>query len=281
MSHAIATVVRLDQQLRAEFEVITPERAEQYLGKNTGNRSYKVRKIAAYARDMEAGSFVVTGEAIKFDWNGRLIDGQNRLAAIINAGREVTTLVVRGLDPDVQMYLDSGAKRTHADALKIHGASGNLNSLAAVVRIVASYKEGTLPTAHSRAREFTHAETLAFYDENADLLTVADTLADRWARRLYTPNSALAAAIFLTMEVDPVEAHRFFQTTVDMENFTGKDDPRAVLLRRLQSLRSESWVSAQFLYFILRAWNAWRSDKPLVAMKDMVRGTGSRIPEPK
>ena len=107
MSHAIANVVRLDQQLRAEFETITPEKAEQYLGKNTGNRSYKTAKIAAYARDIASGSFVVTGEAIKFDWTGRLIDGQNRLAAIISAGAPITTLVVRGLDPGSQMYLDS------------------------------------------------------------------------------------------------------------------------------------------------------------------------------
>lgn len=281
MSNATAKVVRLDQQLRCEFETITPEMAEQYLGKNTGNRSYKVKKVAAYARDMAAGEFLVTGESIKFDWTGRLIDGQNRLAAIVNAERPVTTLVVRGLDPVVQMYLDTGAKRTHSDALKMHGAKGNLNSMAAVIRLLVSYQEGGLPTAHSRARDLTHAETLAFYDENAELLDVADSLADRWARRLFTPNSALAASIFLTMRVDPVESHRFFQTTVDMENFSGKDDPRSVLLRRLQSLRNESWTSAQFIYFIIRAWNSWREGRPVQMMKDRNANGASRIPEPK
>lgn len=281
MSHAIANVVRLDQQLRAEFETITPEKAEQYLGKNTGNRSYKTAKIAAYARDIASGSFVLTGEAIKFDWTGRLIDGQNRLAAIISAGAPITTLVVRGLDPGSQMYLDSGAKRTHGDALKIHGAKGNLNSLAALIRLLVSYGEGVLATAHSSPRDMTHAETVTFYDQHTDELLVADSLADRFARKMYTPNSALAAAIYLTMQIDPVESHRFFQTTSDMEGFTGKSDPRAVLLRRLESLRKEDWTSAQFLYFILRAWNSWRAGRDITLMKDRVQGSSSRMPEPK
>lgn len=282
MPNATATILRLDQQLTAGFETITPEMAERYLGKNVGNRSFKSRKVAAYTRDIMAGAFQVTGEAIKFDWNGRLIDGQNRLAAIINADKPITTLVVRGLDPASQQVLDTGAKRSHGDALKIHGAStGSLQSLGAAIRLLISHREGLLPTAHSVARDVTHAETLAFYDANNEMLDMSILLAARWSKKLYTPPGALAASIFLTSEVDPVDANRFFQTTADMEGFTGKDDPRAVLLKRLESLRSEAPVSAQFIYFTLRAWNEWRRGRVITSMKDRVRGGSSRIPEPK
>lgn len=282
MPHATATVLCLDQQLTAVFETITPEIAERYLGKNVGNRSFKSRKVAAYARDIMAGEFLVTGEAIKFDWNGRLIDGQNRLAAIISAERPVVTLVVRGLDPKSQQVLDTGAKRSHGDALKIHGAStGSLYSLGAAIRLIISYREGVLATAHSHAREVTHAETLAFYDDHQDLLDVSMALASKWAKKLYSTPGALAASVFLTMGVDAVDSHRFFQTTADMEGFAGRDDPRAVLLKRLESLRTESPLPAQFIYFTLRAWNEWRAGRTVTSMKDRVRGGSSRIPEPK
>lgn len=113
---------------------------------------------------------------------------------------------------------------------------------------------------------------------------VIPTLTEPEARRLTernTPPAALATAIFLTMEIDPVESHRFFQTSADMEGFTGASDPRAVLRKRLESLRNETWVSAQFIYFILRSWNEWRSGREITSMKDRVRGGASRIPEPK
>jgi hypothetical protein len=41
--------------MRAELVTITPEMAEQWLGKNTKNRPLKKTKIEQYARDIAAG----------------------------------------------------------------------------------------------------------------------------------------------------------------------------------------------------------------------------------
>ena len=48
---------------------------------------------------MQNGEWKLNGKSICFDWNGRLLNGQHRLSAVVRSGVPLTTLVVRGLDP--------------------------------------------------------------------------------------------------------------------------------------------------------------------------------------
>lgn len=263
----------------AEFVTVPPGLAEEWLGRNSGNRNLKHIKIASYARDILADRWLITGEAIKFDWDGRLIDGQNRLHAIIKAGRPAPLLVVRGLDPESQKVLDTGAKRSAADALKMSGHHNQPNVLAATIRLLIAWDNGELTTAYSKAPEVTHSEILAFYAEH-DGLDGAVARAQRIYQPIEATPSPLATAIYLTTLVDPEDSYRFFQELHDLD-LGGKGNPKATLYTRLKSLRGEKYTSAQQLYFILRAWNAWREGRSLHGMKDRVTGTPSRIPEPK
>ena len=86
---------------------ISPELAEEWLGKNHGNRNQRDHKIIAYTRDIKDGNWLQTGETIKFDTDGRLIDGQHRLEAIHRSGETLRMLVVMGLSPHVQSVLDA------------------------------------------------------------------------------------------------------------------------------------------------------------------------------
>src|SRR5690606_37222008 len=106
-----------------EIVTVTPELASEWLTANKGNRTQRPKVIAAYSRDMTAGEWLFTGEAIKFDWNDRLIDGQHRLEAVLLAGASVRMLVIRYLDPRVQYVLDTAAKRTAGDALRFAGVT--------------------------------------------------------------------------------------------------------------------------------------------------------------
>lgn len=270
----------LHQQLTADFQLVTPDLAREWLGHNEGNRNLRNLKIAAFVRDILADRWIITGEAIKFDWTGRLIDGQNRLHAIIKANRPVTMLVVRGLDPDSQKVMDTGAKRSAGDALLMDGHHHNPHVLAATIRLLIAWDSGELSTAYSVAPEVTHSEILAYHHEHAEALTVAVSNATRIYQTLGATPSPLATSIFLTGRIDPVESLRFFQEVYDLD-LGGSGNPKATLYKRLQSLREEKAVPAQQIYFIIRAWNAWREGVRLSVMKDRTNNGVSKMPEVK
>lgn len=96
-------------------EYITPQKAQEYLACMVSNRKPKERTINKYLRLMERGKWTVTGEGIKFDRHGRLVDGQHRLKALIRYGNPVEFTVIRGLDDDAMLNIDTGAVRTGAD----------------------------------------------------------------------------------------------------------------------------------------------------------------------
>lgn len=253
------------------FEVVTvtPVIAEEWLGKNTGNRNVRDAKVRMLAADMRDGNWLLTGEAIKFDWRGRLIDGQHRLLAIIEAGVSVRILVARGLVPEAQLVLDTGAKRSAADALRMAGEHSNHVVIAAAIRILASFESGQLRTTASRPAEMSNAQILDWYRGREEALAAAAIAARRVCKVTGAMASVVVAFTYLASQVDPEAALRFLD---DIENMrtNGKGDPRYTLIIRLQRIRDwgERTSQAQQLYYFLRAWNAWRAKTPLHGMKD-------------
>ncbi|MCR1783115.1 hypothetical protein KVF89_11280 [Nocardioides carbamazepini] len=122
-----------DHSPDAEIVEVTPQLAETWLSRNTNNRNVRRSVIDAYARDIEAGRWRLNGETIKFGPSGVLLDGQHRLSAVVQADVAVPMVVVRNLGDHVMATVDTGAKRSYADALKLAGEE-NTTTLAAVVR---------------------------------------------------------------------------------------------------------------------------------------------------
>src|SRR6056300_1305503 len=79
---------------------ISPELAEYILENlNINNRPRKANKIVEYKKDMQEDNWSLTGETIKFGTDGFLKDGQNRLAACVQAQTPFTTHIIFGIDP--------------------------------------------------------------------------------------------------------------------------------------------------------------------------------------
>lgn len=109
-------------EIQYAVETITPDMAEAYLTHNfANNRAIRKDRVASYARDMKAGEWKLTGEAIKFNEDNELVDGQTRLWAVVASGTAAQFLVVRGLPREAVQKLDKGLSRSFADAVKISG----------------------------------------------------------------------------------------------------------------------------------------------------------------
>mgnify|MGYP006267278459 CR=1 FL=1 len=88
-----------DLGLSVTVEVITPAEAQGYLNNNAKHRPIKDKKVAEYMEKMQDGQWKLNGKTICFDSNGRLLNGQHRLSAVVRSGVPLTTVVIRGLDP--------------------------------------------------------------------------------------------------------------------------------------------------------------------------------------
>ena len=100
-----------------ERELITPEIAKKYLASNITNRRLRKDRVNAIARDIKNGNWKETHQGIAFDTNGDLIDGQHRLAAIVEADVGVYIDVARGLPYEIGSVIDTGSARTCRDSI--------------------------------------------------------------------------------------------------------------------------------------------------------------------
>ena len=98
-------------------EMITPELAKEYLKRNVVNRGLRKTSIRIWAGIMRRGNWDITHQGIAFNTNGELIDGQNRLNAIIKANVPVQMVVARDLPHNEyrELSVDQGNKRNYAD----------------------------------------------------------------------------------------------------------------------------------------------------------------------
>jgi hypothetical protein len=90
-----------DFGLDISVEIISPAEAQAYLDNNAKHRPIKEKKVLEYMGEMRDGHWRLNGKTICFDRNGRLLNGQHRLSAVVRSGVPLTTVVVRGLDPDL------------------------------------------------------------------------------------------------------------------------------------------------------------------------------------
>lgn len=95
---AALTLLDADEPIkpRLSFMQVTPEIAKRWLTRNPRNRVARPATVARYARDMAAGKWHLDGSPIRFDATGTLLDGQHRLAAIIESEATIITAVNQG-----------------------------------------------------------------------------------------------------------------------------------------------------------------------------------------
>lgn len=266
-----------EPSLTAGVERVTPTTAEEWLGKNQSNRPVRERVVAAYARDMAAGRWRLSGEGVKFAASGRLLDGQHRLHAVVRAEVPVSMLVVRGLAEDTQLVMDSGAGRTASDALRLRGETAYSN-LAAAARLAIQYEAGRLT---GNGDKVTHTEIIDFIEANQDLRYSVE-LAGSWRHGIDVPMSVLSIAVWQLYRISAEDCLSFFSQLANKTNLRS-GDPILALLNRLTEVRRNSrrLDRADFLSLIFRAWNYWRTRKAVQTLPIATRGDSVDVPEPR
>lgn len=263
-------------------EKISPELARAYLQSNINNRKPIERSISKYSRDMIAGNWTETGDTIKFDINGTLIDGQNRLFAVILSGKSCDFFVARGLSPDAKMATDIGAPRTVNHMLEFKGEK-NVAALASTARLCLAYERGILGNMGSSAT-FSVREITDFVDENPlvrECVNTTRTLGD--LRNTFTPSS-LAFIAYATLRISPEWSGAFLKM-LDMPP-QDKMHPCYVAVKTVNALRRQSRRGATVssllvLAILIRAWNAFLAGNRVTHFKWGEKDAFPKIMKPK
>jgi hypothetical protein len=243
------------------LEVVTPVMAREYLSKNKKNRPLSQFTVDRYAADMKAGLWETTSQAIGFDEDGDLQDGQHRLAAVIQSDIPLTTWVIRGLSKKAFVVLDNGKQRTLGDVLAIEGHSHS-NTIAAIARGAFSHIAGL-------SYRYNPRRTLIepFIAKHPYVAEVGQMVGGGGYR---FPRGTVGAVLFLANEQRHMddEVKAFVHGVYSGEGLS-RGDPRLTLREWLISGRmskSPPRADVQFAA-VVRCWNAFSTGKELLVIK--------------
>jgi hypothetical protein len=222
------------EDVTVNLETVTPSIAERWLEANENNRSLSNKYVSRYAKLMDEGEWMVAPDAIAFDTEGRLINGQHRLNAIIEHGESQRFIVARGLDPQVFMATDGGKTRQASDALDIEGYK-NYSQLAAVARRVVLFEEDRLD--HNFGDVETHeiVDTVKRHDPKMPE-AVAQTLNYRNDIQGWLSPSNLGFVYFTLSFRDESRASEFMYKVATGLKIEESSDPTKMLRDRLHDL---------------------------------------------
>lgn len=100
--------------MKSEVILVSPKQAEAWLKDKGNNRKLSTAHVRYLAQEIKSGRWRLTHQGIAFGDDGRLLDGQHRLAAIIDAGIAVNIAVSYEVPIGEFAIIDRGMPRNLA-----------------------------------------------------------------------------------------------------------------------------------------------------------------------
>jgi hypothetical protein len=249
-------------ELKHRKLLVTPRMAKDWLSTNCENRTLSQDWVDKLARDMANGDFPNIGETIKFDQDGNLIDGQHRLSAVVQSGRQIEFIIIEGIDRQHRYKMDKQRKRTAADELTMRFQMPSAKLVAATARIVLLWQ---IEEIKSEGYKPTDSEIVEFGVKNREPMINAVRYGVNLRHEIGAIPSAAAAMYFLTHEIDPALAVDFW-TGVQKGSGLIDGDPELTLrnaIVRMNQVTQGSKLVKPFLGLLAQAWNAKREGKKI------------------
>lgn len=245
--------------ITTELVTITPQLAKEMMARNGPNRPIKPSVVSRIASDIKKGHWKLTGETIKFNINGELMDGQNRLRAVIETGEPIQTLVVTGIDADVMPAIDTGASRSMADILAIRGYEYCTLRAAAANWLLAIKQDNPH---RSRTSRYDLLDNIEKHDTFHSAVRVFNQT--KKSKAIGPPPSLMVAMHYIGSKLlkKPATADAFV-TVFETGEMTYKGDAALVWRERLirQQRKHEPMHRTVHLYGLIWAWNNFSVEK--------------------
>ena len=251
----------MTHQITTAIETITPTAAAGWLKQNTFNRPVNDNRVIQYMCDIVDNKWVVNGETVKFHADGRLLDGQHRLLACVEAKKSFETMVVRGItDEKAFATIDVGETRTHGDIFHIAGFpdQNNISSMATILYFME--KKQVSLTKIGMKNALPKVLLLEWANKRRDALIACNRAAGVNPAKKFLPQSMIGAMMYLFAQKNNAEAEDFIGKLGSGEGLT-RTDPVYVLREKLieNSMSKEKLPRPLVLAYCITAWNKTRA----------------------
>lgn len=265
----------MTQTPTVSIETITPAVASKMLLQNTHNRPLSRATVRLYSEAMQRGEWDGHSQIV-FSENGELLDGQHRLAAVVDSGVTITAVVLRGAPTGAQETIDTGKKRSFANVLTLRGEQ-NATSVAASTRFVQRAMQGDL----RNNKPATNKQLLAVLDEHPGIRDFATFPGLKQLPKIGIgiPMSVACGSRYLFSLVDGEDAEAFFAALASGADLQ-PGSPILALRQKLEQTRIASGTvtsPATVAAWVIKAWNAWRRGDQMFKLQWRVGGAN---PEP-
>lgn len=231
---------------------VTPELAKKYLARNPTNRPMRPGRVEYFADLIRRGAFLCTHQGVAVSPAGKLLDGQHRLAAIVETGISADMMVASDVDEETYIAFDRPASRSIADVLHIDVRKAH--TLAFLVKMIVGKGAPAAPDQVDRLIKYVGPAV-------DKLLEVCPTNKTRVSA------APIKAAVVLRMMQMPADAQKIAET---YKHFVSRDYdriPRSVqaFLRQIDGSVSGVKVAnagASSVQLMARAWRAFNPETP-------------------
>lgn len=236
---------------RAEILLVTKDMAENWLAKNSHNRPLNPLKIGKFKRAIQDGKFRLNGETIIIGRDGSLMDGQNRLMAVVETGMAIWSFVIFDVDPTVFATIDGGSPRSNADILSMSGEADG-KPLAKALSALARFDSPSFAN-----QQLTSIEALDLLVKNP---AIRQSLPIGNSVKEFIPAALGCAAHYLFRKSNTFKANSFFEVLAK-----GESENNAAL--QFRELMRKNRTSAKKLQatavagLLVKAWNFYQADE--------------------
>ena len=147
---------------------VTPEMAADMASRNyEHNRDIIKTNLLDIQRMMKNGTFVLSPDALVFDQNGILLNGNHRVTSVIETGLGQWFIVMRNVSHDIGAITDTGKSRTMSDRLNFRGIAISRKQCSVIRHAlcdISSPTVGTMQYSKNYQDEFVGQQFLRFKD---------------------------------------------------------------------------------------------------------------------
>jgi len=262
----------------SRVETITPQIAREYLALNIVNRPAREVKINEYAAQMLKGQWILNGEAICFNCEGYLVNGQHRLRAVIKASEtrpdiSFRTFVVRGVSKDSFITFDSGINRRISDIFFMSDIK-NAHSISSLVFRVLKWRTTKTHTLDNKARAaycISKQDVISEYESAPDYYQRVYNLVSVWYERLRLLTKTDIGVLYIYLNKDCRHTEDVVSNFFEMLFSAKGCDINAIALLRqrlLQDKVSKAKLPPAYKFaLIVKSWNAYITGKDLKTLR--------------
>ena len=244
---------------------VTPQLAKTWLkDHNTNNRTLRPNYVHKLAADMAHNRYAVHHQGIAFNCDGTLIDGQHRLAAIVESGCSIVMPVTRGVPNASLLAIDDHTKRSMYDSFTLSGAVGGKITPKHVTVTNAMMTGAGGSTGGTTRIQLTKANVSDFMIKHAEAIDFGALIFNHVEKRGYTIGAVKAVIARAWYTCDRNRLREFASVILTGES-DGKGDVAAVALRNYlnERLGTASGGRAEVYLKVERMLRAFLDREPL------------------